>query len=373
MAKKNPINVPMREFSEKYMARATKYVRVLNIFIAQGMPVEEAVNKAWTAVNYGELIKDSTVEGMIKAVAIGGGPVAVASGGIIRKSILDKWVSLDGRKLSTALYKNEKVARQIITNELQAQLKLNRSYKYAAQFLQDTGKFTADAPKYLQDVATAGRRVFAGDLSAQKELADSIAYAQRQVNKLSAAGNTDALKITYQNLIDKANQGTAKALEKAIERAVLQKARYQAERLARTEIAYAYGDAKTAEIQADEDATGIQWALSGAHYGYDICDFHASADLHGMGEGVYLKSTLPPYPAHPHCQCLLRPFYKDMKQIKSVDSKAAIEFIDKLPDHKKAQLLGASGSESFGKNPKDWKNLVKNYQPEVTKKPQIKL
>lgn len=369
------ISGPMGEFTDKYLSRSRAFIAEVERLQAQGLTPKQAVDTAWRTVHFDELVKDATAEGMIKAAVMGAGPgVSIDIGQYNTNFFLNKWVDMEGVKLSTTLYKNAVTAKQIISDEIQAQLKLGRSYKYAAQFLQDeTGIISAKTPGYLDDLYQAGRRALAGDPEAISNLKSLINSTQRQIEKLSAAGNTDRLKVNYQRLADAVESGNVDAMEARLERAVMEKARYQAERVARTEIARAYGDAKMARIQADEDTTGWRWSLSSAHGDtMDICDFNAEVDLYGMGPGIYPLDQGPEYPAHPNCTCIIDPFYKVVDIQQSVDGSAAIDYINSLSDDEQTELMGKDGAEQFNENSKSWRSAM-GYQPEVDKTPQIKL
>jgi hypothetical protein len=362
----------MGEFTDAYLERARLYIQEVKRLMAQGYSTKRAVDVAWKNVRFGEVIADSTAEGMIKAMVIGKGPDITVGVDLTKDMILHKWHDFDDVPLSKTLYQNEKQARKIIKGELEAQVKLGRNYKYAAQFLQDnTGQFKAEVPKYLDDLYTAGKRALAGDPEAQRELKGKIKSVQRQIDKLSSSGSTDRLVVAYQDLLDAVESGNAKAMDKRLHRAVEEKARYQAERVARTEIARAYGDAKIAVIQGDEDSTGWRWVLSSAHKHTDICDFNADADLYNMGPGVYPLDRGPEYPAHPHCTCILRPFYKEHNGRSTVDTKAGIEYLKSLDAEDRVAMMGQTDADAFESNPDGWRSYVTNYE-QVEKKPQMK-
>lgn len=70
-------------------------------------------------------------------------------------------------------------------------------------------------------------------------------------------------------------------------------------RLFRTEINRAHGEAYRASAFQHPDVIGTRFLLSPNHPKTDICDLHASANLHGLGPGVYPKDESP-WPAHPN-------------------------------------------------------------------------
>ena len=65
------------------------------------------------------------------------------------------------------------------------------------------------------------------------------------------------------------------------------RARYFAERIARTEKARAYIDGVMYHYANDPDCVAFKWKLSSRHPCDDICDLYARADLWGMGEGIF--------------------------------------------------------------------------------------
>lgn len=75
---------------------------------------------------------------------------------------------------------------------------------------------------------------------------------------------------------------------------------YQAERLFRTELIRAHGEAYMGMAFGTEGVRGVRFMLSPRHPKPDICDTHASADLYGLGAGVYPNRESCPWPAHPN-------------------------------------------------------------------------
>ncbi|WP_274570685.1 hypothetical protein V6667_06565 [Neisseria leonii] len=75
---------------------------------------------------------------------------------------------------------------------------------------------------------------------------------------------------------------------------------YQAERLFRTELIRAHGEAYMGMAFQTAGVVGVRFMLSPRHPKPDICDTHASADLYGLGAGVYPDRASCPWPAHPN-------------------------------------------------------------------------
>lgn len=79
---------------------------------------------------------------------------------------------------------------------------------------------------------------------------------------------------------------------------------YESLRLARTEMAAAFGHATVESAKISPATKGIKWSISNAGVACDICKDNASYDG-GLGAGVYKVEDLPEYPAHPNCLCNL--------------------------------------------------------------------
>lgn len=75
---------------------------------------------------------------------------------------------------------------------------------------------------------------------------------------------------------------------------------YQAERVFRTEINRAHGEAYMASAFQTEGVAGVRFMLSPNHKVRDVCDTHATADKYGLGPGVYPDRASCPWPAHPN-------------------------------------------------------------------------
>jgi hypothetical protein len=184
------------------------------------------------------------------------------------------------------------------------------------------------------------------------------------------------LKRAYQDVIDATEKSSEFATQNAIKYAAYNKERYNAERIARTEMAGAYGDSFFTENLNDPDAMGWRAELSDAHHAYDICDFHTSANLYGMGSGVYPVGKGPAFPFHPHCTCVLSTVYDGEAhepKTQGIDENQAVKLLDKLPKSKAVELLGVQGYEEFKKNPAVWENALKNWDGHEIKQARVPL
>lgn len=102
----------------------------------------------------------------------------------------------------------------------------------------------------------------------------------------------NTLVTEYPNMMDRIGDGLPRDLS------------YESLRLARTEMAAAYGEASVRSAEMNPSNIGMQWSVSNAGVACDVCLENASHDS-GMGPGVYKVEDLPDYPAHPNCLCTL--------------------------------------------------------------------
>lgn len=75
---------------------------------------------------------------------------------------------------------------------------------------------------------------------------------------------------------------------------------YQAQRVFRTEINRAQGEAAMLAAERLPGFAGHRFLLSPNHPKHDICDLLARQNLYGLGEGVYPTRAKCPWPAHPN-------------------------------------------------------------------------
>ena len=114
--------------------------------------------------------------------------------------------------------------------------------------------------------------------------------------------------------------------------------RAQALRVFRTEINRAHGVAYREAGFEDPDVIGTRFLLSPRHPAPDICDMYASADLHGLGPGVYPKGKSP-WPAHPNTLSFEEVVFAD--EVRSGDGQAADDWIKEQPADVRAGVLGS--------------------------------
>jgi len=131
------------------------------------------------------------------------------------------------------------------------------------------------------------------DLSVN-QLARSI---QSYIDPLSQAGK----RFTKGNAIDYRAVQAGKTLPKG-------SIRYNAVRIARSEIMRTYDQASIDFYQGQPYATGWDWFLSNTHSGNDDCDYLASQNPHKK----------PPQRPHPQCACDLRPHVASLAEFEQL-------------------------------------------------------
>ncbi|MBF0453648.1 MAG: hypothetical protein HQL72_02385 [Magnetococcales bacterium] len=113
-------------------------------------------------------------------------------------------------------------------------------------------------------------------------------------------------------------------------------------RVMRTEINRAHGEAYMAGAEADPEVAGFRFLLSPRHPRADICDLHASANLYGLGPGVYPSREKCPWPAHPFTLSFVEVVFKD--EVSESDKKGKEDPVGWLKKQKPEVQVGVLGS-----------------------------
>lgn len=128
-----------------------------------------------------------------------------------------------------------------------------------------------------------------------------------EVQTAASRLKTGALKAAYTEVIDKWIDGKGQeSLQRKLDVAFKEKTRYHANRIAQTELARAHQDKVGAEFMQDDTITVVQVVMAPKHPVFDVCDYHSSVNLFGLGKGCYPKAKAPKPTFHPHCRCILR-------------------------------------------------------------------
>lgn len=222
---------------------------------------------------------------------------------------------------------------------------------------------TQDIPEFVKKLAEIGRLTDYKGREFRKTLRD----VERQLKRVNVQG----MKIAYGKIKEAIETGNEKKINKAVYVATQERTRYFARRIARTELARAYGDGAMAKWENDEDCVAFQWKLSTGHPFCDICDLYAHADLYGMGPGIFPKDKVPRLPVHPNCMCHLRPVMSGSKLLKSETPKARIEeggreWFAKQSLPNRQRILGIYGEKDV-KAGQSWTEKARGYSGEKMK------
>lgn len=359
------LNAIIARFNKEWQAVAEKAIKELYKLVEGGKKVDVAVKVLER--KYPELFQlPGLIDSLVEAAAYGYGIVpevlTAATYAKMATAMERPWAS-DGMTLSKRLHGATKQMREAIVDTIRTQLNLNASWTNAARELYDgynSGKAVVreqDLPNYLRLVrhATAG----------SPEQLRAARKAWNNINRLARNGApTKSLKAAYNQLVQQALTGSDEAMQKACWVAVQEKSRYVAERIARTEMARAYADGFLADIEVDDDVVAVKWKTGTRHPVFDICDMYAKADMYGLGPGIYPKDKLPKLPAHPHCMCKLVKIYAadlDGKKAKENIEGAVNDYLEKLSDNQRMQLMGINGAKAW-QSGESWQDYLRGWQ-----------
>lgn len=356
MAIRTPHNV-VDDFGKEYIKLAARISRLVEVGIEKGLTASAAVAKAIRILKIRERFSDMVASAVTDGYVIGAG-ASIPAGLVKNEAIITKRLAKKFN-LSSRVWESVKTAREEVTATVSAKLLQQKAWKKIAVDVSEAQLSKGVIAGKVNDLVAASRRV--GTTS--PEYRKALAKAKRHIAKLAKNdAPTGQLKSAYEDVVLATQKQSAKATAKAVQQAVMQKMRYEAERVVRTETAAAYGAGRYNEMLEDDDVIGVQSVLSSRHEVTDICDFYAEADNFGMGAGVYPKDYAPPYPYHPNCLCILQNVYKgDVKGADDFDPKRGEAWLKRQPKATKQALLGKAGMEKFNDNPASWQKRLHHF------------
>lgn len=358
---KPPIAYLVDLFSDEFGELSNQIVIEIKNNIAVGMEPTTAVNMALSKLGVGQKITDSILTKLVTAAAIGFGvePKLIVDPMGIRTTFLNNHWAGDKLTLSRRIARAD--YKQIIVDTVSSEMRRASSWTKTAQALTDKGLLIGALPAHIDRLETAARKAFVDQPELKSEFISTLKQVEKRVQRMSLNGSPNqTVKAAYNEIITAATNLNQRAMDKAITQAVKDKARYNAERIARTEMARAYGAAFDLKVMNDTDVVAVRIMLSSRHPHGDICDFHTHANLYGMGPGVFPKGKQPRYPFHPHCLCIkVEVFEGEVEFNDQMSMAAGAAYIEKQPADVQRTLLGIDGQKAFAKNPGTWqKHLV---------------
>ena len=331
--------------------------------LALGLKPNEAVRKAYAKYPVMDMMKATLQAELVNTFMAGYGDNVPYSAKSISQAMSESWAS-DDLTLSKRLYRRSSTIRNEVADTIKQALKTNKTVKGLAKSIFDGyGKGgiipEASIPKFLRKLS---------DINISGETTPEAKRKQREllrsVKGKIARLDTPYVRAAYNEVAAAVDDGNEIRLQKAIYNATQEKARYHAERIARTENARAYADGQMNRYLDDEDVIAFQWKLSSRHPRYDICDFYANADLYGLGKGVYPKDNFPKLPAHPHCMCHIKPMTEldiDVNKRHNNLEQAGLEYINSLSKQHQEVLLGVNGREQVLTGKETWQNIARGW------------
>nr|DAK29413.1 MAG TPA: minor capsid protein [Caudoviricetes sp.] len=339
------------------------FEKEVKVQLSLGLMPNEAVRKAYAKYPVMDMMKATLQAELVNTFRAGYGDNVPYSAKSISQAMSESWAS-DDLTLSKRLYRRSSTIRNEVADTIKQALKTNKTVKGLAKSIFDGyGKGgiipEASIPKFLSKLS---------DINISGELTPEAKRKEREllrsVKGKIARLDTPYVRAAYNEVAAAVEDGNEVRLQKAIYSATQEKARYHAERIARTENARAYADGQMNRFLDDDDIVAFQWKLSSRHPRYDICDFYANADLYGLGKGVYPKDKFPRLPAHPHCMCHIKPLTEldiDVNKRHTNPEQAGLEYIKSLSKKHQEVLLGVNGREQVLTGKETWQNIAKGW------------
>ena len=339
------------------------FEKEVKVQLSLGLMPNEAVRNAYAKYPVMDMMKATLQAELVNTFMAGYGDNVPYSAKSISQAMSESWAS-DDLTLSKRLYRRSSTIRNEVADTIKQALKTNKTVKGLAKSIFDGyGKGgiipEASIPKFLSKLSDINISGEATPEAKRKER-----ELLRSVKGKIARLDTPYVRAAYNEVAAAVEDGNEIRLQKAIYSATQEKARYHAERIARTENARAYADGQMNRFLDDDDIVAFQWKLSSRHPRYDICDFYANADLYGLGKGVYPKDKFPRLPAHPHCMCHIKPLTEldiDVNKRHTNPEQAGLEYIKSLSKKHQEVLLGVNGREQVLTGKETWQNIAKGW------------
>ena len=339
------------------------FEKEVKVQLSLGLTPNEAVRKAYAKYPVMDMMKATLQAELVNTFMAGYGDNVPYYAKSISEAMAESWTS-DDLTLSKRLYRRSSTIRNEVADTIKQALKTNKTVKGLAKSIFDGyGKGgiipEASIPKFLSKLSDINISGESTPEAKRKERA-LLRSVKGKISRL----DTPYVRAAYNEVAAAVDDGNEIRLQKAIYNATQEKARYHAERIARTENARAYADGQMNRFIDDDDIVAFQWKLSSRHPRYDICDFYANADLYGLGKGVYPKDKFPRLPAHPHCMCHIKPMTEldiDVNKRHNNLEQAGLEYIKSLSKKHQEVLLGVNGREQVLTGKETWQNIARGW------------
>ncbi len=256
-----------------------------------------------------------------------------------------------------------------------------------AERLLDIGSPIVRLPRHVEELRDAARMALhQGD---QNHYFRAVDKWRSTVERLGQGANRTAgefsIRSATQQLVKDLGAAKLHQVDEIVDRWVVERARYQARMVARSEAAEAFRDVYKQTNSAQPYVVGYRWTPSGSHPKPDVCDVLASQDLDGLGPGGYKPDNTPTTP-HPHCMCTLVAiidsgyFKRELAKVKGEEEpprpwesgkrETGQDWVARQPEAYQKRLLGTTRFTALkaGQHVIDQKGRLKSVQ-EITGSP----
>lgn len=191
--------------------------------------------------------------------------------------------------------------RQIVASQ-----RAGESVGRVAERLLDIDRPLVQLPEHVRDLRrAAGMALESGDPNLYEAAVRKWESRVRRLGEGLPGGRRrpgHSMRSATEQLVKELRGARPGQAQQIVDRWVLEKARYQAGVVARTETVEAYRDAYRQSTADQPHVKGYRWVLSNRHPRPDVCDILANQNLHGLGPGGYPVNEVPATP-HPLDLC----------------------------------------------------------------------
>ena len=195
----------------------------------------------------------------------------------------------------------------------------------------------------------------------KKKYSKEINKFKKSIREASERTATSkSFKKSKERLLKAIKSGNEESINNALDDVRKKKMRYNASRIARTEIQKTDTAAQQTVIDEDDDVEAYRIVLSDnrpADFS-DQCDFHAESDMYGLGKGVYPKKVPILKPFHPNCMCRISKVFIT-KNDPEYNPKKGNEWMRQNPE-KANKILHKKDRDKKNVEGFDWRKYARN-------------
>lgn len=366
----SPVEKNMRAFKRDYGRYEKELLVLFKHYVKQGYTPERATKKVLTEKKFKKSIENMVLSHVATRVRDDLGEIEEEA---FKKWYLKKTWPGEEMSLSSRTIKMRNRTERYIAAGIKRTLQDAKGWKQIAKSLTDI-KTTEGVAVVKGNISNALDELvnFTNKQSLteaqRREYTKAIRKVKRSINGLSErTAISKRLKKAQASLLKKIEAGEAAAIDRGVDRVVKAKARYNASRIARTELQKAHKASANREMADDTDIVGWRSILSDnrpVNYA-DSCDMHAEADFYGMGKGVYPRSVGVMLPYHPNCMCFYEYIYRGEVN-KGYNHNAGADWVKENPEKAKRAALKRD-ADVLKDRPDKWENAIvgaKNPQKE---------